>query len=187
MAKRALISLAARLARAAGGLALSLALSLAVSMVVAPQARAEYRAYELEVADLHECRMKKLEKCKTWVVQTSMAPDLYQRTHGGVYRIGVVLLATWMCYGDTSDFKAVCPRPQPVNPKYQPGQKVKVKLKKHVTEGWRGDVEVSYYQRDIRSNVYGVRFPDRRMVYARYYEKDLESAEPPAPRDEPPP
>jgi hypothetical protein len=122
-------------------------------------------------------------------VITSASPDLYQQTHGGEDRVGIVMLATWMCYGDTSNYRDVCPRPAPRTAKFAVGDDVRVMLKKHITESWKGKVEVAYFQDDIKANVYGVRFPDRQNAYLRYFEKDLEKstpAAPAAPRTEPP-
>ena len=147
--------------------------------------RAEYRAYELEVTDILDCRINKLEKCKRHQIPTAMSPDLYMRTHGGAQRIGVLLLATWMCRGDTSGYRAVCPRPAPRKPKYAVGDLVRVRLEKHITEGWRGKVELAYYQRSVNGNVYGVRFADRKDVYARYFEKDLQKTGSVAPDKKP--
>ena len=102
-------------------------------------------------------------------------------------RIGVVLLATWMCYGDTSNYSPVCPRPAPRAAKFGTGDEVKIRLSKHITDGWEGSVEVAYYQRSVSSNVYGIRFADRQNVYARYFEKDLvKLAGEVAPQSEPP-
>lgn len=139
-------------------------------------AHAEYRAYELEVVDLYDCRVNQREECRTSRVLTAMSPELYVRTHGGGQRIGALLIATWMCYGDTSFYRAVCSRPPAREPRFSVGDEVVVTLGRHITEGWRGRVEVAYYQASVRSNVYGVRFEDRKDVYARYFEKDLRPA-----------
>ncbi|HUJ73756.1 MAG TPA: hypothetical protein VL359_02815 [bacterium] len=149
-------------------------------------ARAEYRAYELEVADVLDCRLNKRTQCNTSRLVTAMSPELYVSANGGPERTAVVLLATWMCRGDTSDFREVCPRPPARKPKFQPGEQVRVKLKHHITDGWSGKVELAYYQQSVGSNVYGVRFADRQNVYERYFEKDLEALQPAAPRSEPP-
>ena len=151
-------------------------LSAAVLQGMAGTARAEYRAYELEVVDLFDCRLNKREVCRSGRITTALDPQQYLVTHGGSYHIGVLMLATWMCYGDTSSFKAVCPRPPANKPKFSVGDDVQIALDKHITDGWRGKVEVAYYQHSVRSNVYGVRFPDRRQVYARYFEKDVRKA-----------
>jgi hypothetical protein len=139
----------------------------------AAPAWAEYRAYELEVIDVVECRLAKQETCKRHRITTAMSPDLYARTHGGPQRLGVQLMATWMCYGDTSFYKEICPRPTPREARFSVGDTVRVLLDKHITQGWQGRIEMAYYQPGIRANVYGVRFPDRQNVYARYFEKDL--------------
>ncbi len=128
------------------------------------------------MTDILDCRLNQREACKRFQVRTAMSPELYVRTHGGEERIGVILLATWMCRGDTSGFRAVCPRPAPREPKFSVGDAVQVKLDKHITQGWRGRVEIAYYQRSVSANVYGVRFPERQEVYGRYFEKDLEKA-----------
>ena len=161
--------------------ALTILIFLAAGLLPAlGSAHAEYRAHELEVTDLLDCTINKREKCKRFQVRTAMAPDLYVRTHGGQERIGVVLLATWMCRGDTSGFRSVCPRPPARKAKFAVGDEVAVALEKHITQGWRGRVEIAYYQRAISSNVYGVRFAGRQDVYARYFEKDLRKAAPSA-------
>jgi hypothetical protein len=116
---------------------------------------------------------------------TAMSPDLYIQSNGGEERIGVVVLATWICYGDTSEFRAICPMPAPRSPKFKAGDEVQVRLKKHITMGWKGKVELAYFADSLGANVYGVRFADRKNVYARYFEKDLQPATA-APRGEPP-
>ncbi|MEE8433972.1 MAG: hypothetical protein V3S64_04215 [bacterium] len=155
-------------------------------LLAAPAALAEYRAYELELYDLYDCRLNKRVTCSKTKLLTAMNPDLYQRTHGGPYHIGVLMLATWMCYGDTSFYDPVCPRPVAQKPKFNVGDTLKIKLTRHITEGWVGRVELAYYQRSVGSNVYGIRFGDRRDVYARYFEKDLIKAEAPKPQSVPP-
>lgn len=169
------------------GALLAAALLAATALAALPRpARAEYRGYELEVTDILDCKLNKRDKCRTSHVLTSMSPDLYVQTHGGEERVGAQLLATWMCYGDTSGFREVCPRPTPRNAKFNVGDEVRVVLKKHITEGWRGKVEIAYFQDDIKANVYGVRFQDRQNAYMRYFEKDLQRAAPAGPRAEPP-
>lgn len=152
-------------------------LTPALWLAAAP-VRAEYRAYELEVTDIFDCRLNKREQCKTFRVRTAMNPDLYARTHGGEQRIGVIMLATWVCYGDTSGYRQVCPLPPPVKPRFSVGDEVTVRLAKHITEGWQGKVEVAYFQHSVNANIYGVRFADRQQVYARYFEKDLAKTAP---------
>ena len=136
-------------------------------------ARAEYRAYEIEIVDRYLCASQEQKPCKSQRVVTSFAPDHYVRVHGGEARLGVLLLATWVCRGDTSNYDPVCPRPAPRNAKFASGAQVEIGLSKHVTAGWSGTVELVYYQPSISSNVYGVRFAERGNLYARYFEKDL--------------
>jgi hypothetical protein len=163
-----------------------IAVALLMLAALACPARAEYRAYELEVVDTLDCRLNKREKCRSARITTAMSPDLYVQANGGEERISTVVLATWMCYGDTSQHREICPRPGPRNPKFNVGDEVRVTLKKHITEGWRGKVELTYRDDLLGANIIGVRFADRKNVYARYFEKDLAKAEPPAPRAEPP-
>jgi hypothetical protein len=176
-------------ARVAGGGAAAAALTALTALLLALSAfpaRAEYRAYELEVVDRVECAMNKRPTCPRTVVKTSMSPEAYAGVHGGDARIGVVLLATWMCSGDTSGYRDICPRPQPRNPKFAVGETVRIGLHNHITEGWQGRVELVYYQQSLRANVYGVRFAERKNVFARYFEKDLAKAAPAQPLAEPP-
>ncbi len=172
--------------RRAGALLACAALAASALAALPRPARAEYRGYALEVTDILDCKLNKRDKCRTDRVLTSMNPELYVQTHGGEGRIGVQMLATWMCYGDTSGYRDVCPVPPPRNPKFNPGDEVRIALKKHITEGWQGKVELAYYQDDIKANVYGVRFPERQNAYLRYFEKDLERAAAAGPRAEPP-
>ncbi|MBI4083741.1 MAG: hypothetical protein HY423_14140 [Candidatus Lambdaproteobacteria bacterium] len=174
---------AARAALGGAGAALLAALLFALGAI---PAHAEYRAYELEVVDRVDCAINKRPTCPRTVVKTSMSPEAYAGVHGGDARIGVVLLATWMCYGDTSGYRDICPRPQPRTPKFAVGETVKVALHNHITEGWQGKVELVYYQQSVRANVYGVRFAERQNVFARYFEKDLAKAAPAQPLTEPP-
>lgn len=125
----------------------------------------EYRAYELEIFD-------KFQK-KSEIIITTFSPSDYILLNGGSQRIGVIIRASWICYGDTSDYKKVCPQPKPINPKFQVGDQVKIELKHHVTDNWIGKIENSFYRPDIKSNVYGVRFPKNRNLYTRYYEYNL--------------
>ena len=130
--------------------------------------RAEYRAYELEVFD----RVQK----KSEIVITSFSPNDYILSQGGPQRTGVIVRASWICYGDTSDYKGVCPQPPLVNPKFQKGERVLVQLKHHVTDQWVGTIENAFFQPELRSNIYGVRFATHSNLYTRYYEANLEKA-----------
>ncbi|MDH5560996.1 MAG: hypothetical protein OEY59_09115 [Deltaproteobacteria bacterium] len=129
-------------------------------------ALAEYRAFLLEVFD-------HIDKTKMETV-TGFSPDKYLTTHGGGNRLSVLIKATWKCYGDTSQYDPPCLMPKPKKPLFQKGDLVKVNLKKHISEGWVGAVELSLYREDLRSNIYGIRFTDRKQMYGRYYEFDLE-------------
>ena len=107
---------------------------------------------------------------------TSFSPADYILTHGGPDRIGIIIRASWVCYGDTSRRKKVCPVPKPINPRYKDGDRVQIMLDKHLTHEWVGVVENSFFRPELRSNVYGIRFPDRNNLYTRYYEANLRKA-----------
>ncbi len=130
--------------------------------------QAEYRAYMIEVFD-HILKKK-------WEENTGFSPDKFIQTHGGGNRLSAYVKATWMCYGDTSKYTPACPMPKPIKPLFNKDDRIKVKLEKHVTQGWIGVVELVYYQASVRSNVYGVRFGQKRQLYQRYFEFDLEKA-----------
>ncbi len=142
--------------------------TLLILLLAYQQADAEYRAYELEVFDRVEQRRE--------IVTTTFSPSDYILIHGGAQRIGVIIRASWMCWGDTSKFKKVCPPPPPISPRFQVGDQVQIILKKHITDQWIGKVENIFYRPDLRSNVYGVRFPEKKNLYTRYYEANLQSA-----------
>lgn len=126
---------------------------------------AEYRAYLIEVYD-HISE-------KRWEATTGFSPDKYVLSHGGGNRLSVFTKATWVCYGDTSTFSSICAMPKPIKAQFKVGDRVKITLEKHITQGWQGVVELAYYQRGVRSNVYGVRFGDKRRLYNRYFEFNM--------------
>ena len=129
---------------------------------------AEYRAYELEVFDRIASTSRK--------VITSFSPSDFIQVNGGPQRTGVIIRASWICYGDTSLYKKVCPQPKAINPRFQPGDRVQIVLKKHLTDQWIGEIENSFFRPGLRSNVYGVRFAERGNLYTRYYESNLRNA-----------
>ena len=131
-------------------------------------AYAEYRAYELEVFD-------RIANTSRNVI-TSFSPSDFIQVNGGPQRTGVIIRASWICYGDTSLYKKVCPQPKAINPRFQPGDRVQVVLKKHLTDRWVGKIENSFFRPGLRSNVYGVRFAERGNLYTRYYESNLRNA-----------
>ena len=126
---------------------------------------AEYRAYELEVFDRIVNTSRK--------VITSFSPTDFIQVNGGPQRIGIIIRASWICYGDTSLYKKVCPTPKAINPRFQQGDRVQIVLKKHLTDQWLGIIENSFFRPGLRSNVYGVRFTERGNLYTRYYESNL--------------
>jgi hypothetical protein len=129
---------------------------------------AEYRAYELEVFDRIVNTSRK--------VITSFSPSDFIQVNGGSQRIGIIIRASWICYGDTSLYKKVCPMPKAINPRFQDGDRVQIVLKKHLTDQWLGVIENSFFRPGLRSNVYGVRFTERGNLYTRYYESNLKKA-----------
>ncbi len=126
---------------------------------------AEYRAYLIEVYD-HIATKK-------WEERTGFSPDKYVLTHGGGNRLSVFTKATWVCYGDTSGYTPACPMPNPIKPRFKVGDRVRITLDKHITQHMVGTVELVYYQKGVKSNVYGIRFGDKRQMYNRYFEFDL--------------
>ena len=128
----------------------------------------EYRAYELEVFDHITNTSRK--------IITSFSPSDFIQVNGGPQRFGIIIRASWICYGDTSLNKKVCPTPKTINPLFQDGDRVQIVLKKHLTDKWFGVIENSFFRPGLRSNIYGVRFPDRGNLYTRYYESNLKKA-----------
>ena len=89
-------------------------LLLILVMILGQNAWAEYRAYELEIFD------RTTKTSETLI--TSFSPADYILTHGGPDRIGIIIRASWICYGDTSRRKKACPVPKPINPRYKDGE-----------------------------------------------------------------
>ena len=143
-------------------------IAFATFLLTSFSAFGEYRAYELEVFDHITNTSRKLI--------TSFSPSDFIQVNGGPQRIGVIIRASWICYGDTSLNKKVCPTPKAINPRFQEGDRVQIVLKKHLTDQWLGVIENSFFRPGLRSNVYGVRFPGRGNLYTRYYESNLKKA-----------
>jgi len=142
--------------------------SLVFLLLSSSSAFAEYRAYELEVFDRIVNTSRK--------VITSFSPSDFIQVNGGPQRIGIIIRASWICYGDTSLHKKVCPMPKAINPRFQEGERVQIVLKKHLTDQWLGVIENSFFRPGLRSNVYGVRFTERGNLYTRFYESNLKKA-----------
>lgn len=142
---------------------------LCFSFILCSQLFAEYRAYLLEVYDLID--EKKQE------IKTGFSPDEYIETHGGRTRISVLKKASWMCYGDTSKYTPVCDMPSAKKPIFKIGDQVQINLEKHITDQWVGEVELMLYRFDLKSNIYGIRFFNKRNLYGRYFEFNLKSYE----------
>ena len=81
---------------------------------------AEYRAYELEVFDRIANTSRK--------VITSFSPSDFIQVNGGPQRTGIIIRASWICYGDTSLYKKVCPTPKAINPRFQQGDRVQLSI-----------------------------------------------------------
>ena len=143
-------------------------IAFATFLLTSFSAFGEYRAYELEVFDHITNTSRKLI--------TSCSPSDFIQVNGGPQRIGVIIRASWICYGDTSLNKKVCPTPKAINPRFQEGDRVQIVLKKHLTDQWLGVIENSFFRPGLRSNDYGVRFPGRGNLYTRYYESNLKKA-----------
>jgi hypothetical protein len=141
---------------------------LGLSLLYVGTAHAEYRAYELEIFDRINDRSR--------VIITSFSPSDFVQVNGGPQRTGVIIRASWICYGDTSNREPVCPMPKPINPRFQEGERVQINLPKHLTHDWAGIVENSFFRPELRSNVYGIRFPKKAGLYTRYYESNLQKA-----------
>jgi len=137
-------------------------------LLSANKAFAEYRAYELEVFD-------RIANTSRRVI-TSFSPSDFIQVNGGPQRTGVIIRASWICYGDTSLYKKICPQPKAINPRFQPGDRVQIVLDKHLTDQWIGLIENSFFRPGLRSNVYGVRFAENGNLYTRYYESNLKKA-----------
>ena len=143
-------------------------ITLVLLLLSSSEGFAEYRAYELEVFDRIVNTSRK--------VITSFSPSDFIQVNGGPQRIGIIIRASWICYGDTSLHKKVCPMPKAINPRFQEGERVQIVLKKHLTDQWLGVIENSFFRPGLRSNVYGVRFIERGNLYTRYYESNLKKA-----------
>ena len=143
-------------------------IAFATFLLTSFSAFGEYRAYELEVFDHITNTSRKLI--------TSFSPSDFIQVNGGPQRIGVIIRASWICYGDTSLNKKVCPTPKAINPRFQEGDRVQIVLKKHLKDQWLGVIENRFFRPGLRSNVYGVRFPGRGNLYTRYYESNLKKA-----------
>jgi hypothetical protein len=67
-------------------------------------ARAEYRAFELVLTDPTTGQEK--------VVVSTLDPWQYVIYHPVGPQVQVIYRSTWMCRGNTSNFKPICPNPK---------------------------------------------------------------------------
>ncbi|MBL0690936.1 MAG: hypothetical protein JJV97_01175 [SAR324 cluster bacterium] len=138
-------------------------------LVSAPQGFARYRAHYLKVYD----EIGQI----TWEIVTGLPPKNYLSSIRRGVGISAIIKASWICKGNTS-FKKVCPLPSPLEPKFAIGDLVEVKLTKHITDAWKGVVEIVLWREDLNSNVYGIRFlANQQFLYGNYYEINLTPAD----------
>jgi hypothetical protein len=80
-----------------------LALLLFTLLAFAP-ARAEYRAFELVITDSTSGQER--------VVLSTLDPNQYRGYYPVKPSEKVTYRQTWRCKGNTSDYKAICPKPE---------------------------------------------------------------------------
>ena len=68
--------------------------------------------------------------------------------------------------------------PEPKEGGFKVGDTVEVTLEKHMTQGWKGVVELALWRDDLKSNVYGVRFGTKKQMFGRYFEFNLKAVNP---------
>jgi hypothetical protein len=89
------------------------------SLFIAAAAKAEYRAFELVIAN----KVTGTER----IVLSSLDPDQYRGYHALDPNETITYRDTWMCRGNTSD-KQICPKPE--RPQKKPSQGPDSKSKK---------------------------------------------------------
>lgn len=85
-------------------------LSVLIIMTLAllgTNAHASYRVYQLRLRHYDQTGKKKINR----TVLTLMDPKQYASFHGGPYVMGIEMLDTWYCAGDTSH-KQYCKKPK---------------------------------------------------------------------------
>ena len=127
--------------------------------------KAEYKAYYYQAFDL-------VQKTN-WELVTGFDPKSYLRTFGPQGTIHLVIKASWICHGNTA-YKKVCPLPPALAPRFQAGQAVTINLPSNQAHGYEGIVEIAFWRKDLKSNIYGVKLSDDSSLYGLFYEKNLE-------------
>lgn len=79
-------------------------------LIFSTQLKAEYRAYQYMVSSLIGLKNSS-QIPKSYLITSTLDPISYIKYHGGIQRIRLVPLRTWMCPGDTSGFKRICSHP----------------------------------------------------------------------------
>jgi hypothetical protein len=77
-------------------------------------AHAEYRAFELVISNPTTGQER--------VQRSSLDPQQYRRYYPVKVDESVVYRATWMCRGNTSHRKPICPQPEVLKPQAPPTQ-----------------------------------------------------------------
>lgn len=75
-----------------------------IAIFINLSAQAEYRAFELVITDPTSGQER--------VVISNMNPGEYRRHRPVKLTEKVTYRATWMCRGNTSNFKPICPKPE---------------------------------------------------------------------------
>ena len=70
--------------------------------------QAEYRAYQYLVTNKIQTAS---DQPNSKLITTTLSPRSYLSYNGGKQLIKIELVRTWICPGDTSNFKNICPSP----------------------------------------------------------------------------
>ena len=117
---------------------------------------AEYRAYELEVYDK--------TTNKTVKIITSFSPSDYILTNGGPDRISILIRASWICYGNASKHKEVCPMRQQVRRSQKQPEEARSSQKKP-EEGRRSQKQTKEAGRSLEDVTYERRSAQSHLVF----------------------
>jgi hypothetical protein len=89
-------------------------LILLVTFIICSNSQAEYRAYQYIVKNKINTAN---DQPNGHIIVSTLNPVSYIAYHGGRQMLQVDLLRTWMCPGDTSYKKDICPSPYGQLPK----------------------------------------------------------------------
>ena len=82
---------------------------IAILLIQTPHAKAEYRAFELVIYNATSGQER--------IVVSSLDPRQYQHYYPVRLDEQVTYRQTWMCRGNTSNYKSICPKPaEPESP-----------------------------------------------------------------------